>query len=172
MRSGKLPAYSSLNRFLNSILSSSWSYFVQIQPIFVNLTRVWRAERPTDEPSFRDAKAHLIKWRQDYVLDTRKLEVLIREKSRPDGRHPEWRVDNEGKVVVLVSTAAAAAAAAAAASRYGSVHSHNVLLGSNHSWQYKSVTSKYSGGEDSSEATYSLSLIVLLSLLFDDVLPS
>ena len=59
----------------------------------------------------------------------RKLEVLIREKSRPDGRHPEWRVDNEGKVVVLVSTAAAAAAA----SRYGSVHSHNVLLGSNHS---------------------------------------
>ena len=64
-------------------------------------------------------------------MDTRKLEVLIREKSRPDGRHPEWRVDNEGKVVVLVATAAAAAAAAA--SRYGSVHSHNVLLGSNHS---------------------------------------
>ena len=77
-------------------------------------------------------------------------------------------MDNEGKVVVLVSTAAAAAAA----SRYGSVHSHNVLLGSNHSRQYKSVTSKYSGGEDSSEATYSLSLIVSFSFLFDDVLPS
>ena len=70
MHSRELPAYLSLNRLLNGILSYSWCYFVQICPIS------WRfnscvtdgptdeqtdgpTDRRTDIPSYRDARTLL-----------------------------------------------------------------------------------------------------------------
>ena len=63
MRSGDLPAYLSLNCFLNGIVSCSRCYFVRIQPISqkFNLCVTDRpTDRRTDKASYRDARTHQI----------------------------------------------------------------------------------------------------------------
>ena len=50
--SGELPAYLSLNRLLNGILSYSYSYFVQIQPISQKFNSCV-TDGPTDRPAHR-----------------------------------------------------------------------------------------------------------------------
>ena len=76
--SGELPAFLSLNRLLNGILSYSWCYFVRIRPIsqkFNSCVTDGRTDRRTDRrtdgptdgrtdgrtdtPSYRDARTHL-----------------------------------------------------------------------------------------------------------------
>ena len=66
MRSGDLPAYLSLNRFLNGIFTGSPCYFVRIQLIFRKFNSCvtdgptdGRTDGRTDTPSYIDAITHL-----------------------------------------------------------------------------------------------------------------
>ena len=59
MRSGELPAYLSLNRLLNGILSYSWCYFVQIRPISQKFN-LCVTDRRTDGPTDRPTDGHTL----------------------------------------------------------------------------------------------------------------
>ena len=62
MRSRELPAYLSLNRLFNGILSYFWCYFVQIRPNsqkFNSCVTEGRTDGQTDIPFYRDARTHL-----------------------------------------------------------------------------------------------------------------
>ena len=90
MRSGELPAYLSLSCLLNGIVSCSWCYFVQIQPISPKFNS---CDLRTDKPSYRNARTHLIillaKLRDErtktsirqYVVSTQNLFRLLKSPS-------------------------------------------------------------------------------------------
>ena len=64
MRFDGLPAYLSLNRLLhvNGLVSCSWCYFLQSQPISQksnSCLTYGRTDRRTDTPSHRDTRTHL-----------------------------------------------------------------------------------------------------------------